>query len=81
MNPFIYSLCIYKGTICRKGDGEFSDFICRNIDNCPAAKEEILSSCENQLICCPPTNNTLIKTYYSATESMYTYSLLKMEFY
>ncbi|XP_026816313.1 serine protease snake-like [Rhopalosiphum maidis] len=59
---------LYEGDICRKGNGKSPDSICRNIENCPVAKEGIKKNIIPQLcsfsgsipiVCCPPANKTL----------------------
>lgn len=56
---------IYLGDICRKSHRKSSNYICRDIDNCPVAKEGIKKNIIPQLcsfkeskpiVCCPPTN-------------------------
>jgi len=69
MNLFIlYYSCIDE--ICRKGDGKTANFICRNIERCPVAKEGLKKNIIPQLcsfngstpiVCCPPEKNTNIQ--------------------
>ncbi|XP_026808326.1 serine protease snake-like [Rhopalosiphum maidis] len=56
---------LYEGDICRKGNGKSPDSICRNIENCPVAKEGLKKNIRPQLcsfsgsipiVCCPPAN-------------------------
>lgn len=58
----------FIGDICRKGDEKSSNSICRNIENCPVAKEGLKKNIIPQLcsfsgsvpiVCCPPENKTL----------------------
>jgi len=64
MNLFVYYSCL--GDICRKGEVATANFICRKIDRCPFAKEEIKKNklpetCSfdgfTPIVCCPPEKN------------------------
>lgn len=84
---------LYEGDICRKGDGKSSNSICRNIENCPVAKEGLKKNIIPQLcsfsgsvpiVCCPPENKTLTVNPSTSTSTtkkpsvMQTYSATEM---
>ncbi|XP_060870189.1 venom protease-like isoform X2 [Metopolophium dirhodum] len=61
------TLVLYEGDICGHGDGETSNYICRNWENCPVPIEELTRNiyplCSfngiTPIVCCPPEKNIL----------------------